>query len=259
MFPHIPPDANGKHNAASTILVRLQKVYVGLILSLAVISTVPAQNHTPPEIRPVSEFFSSKNRQINYIQGALSIPVEWTFTNHGNFPLLIEKIDTSCGCLSPLMDEKQVAPGASGIVRATLTPGTNRGLLRKSLQVRFVGYDQPVELLAETFIPSNVMISHSELIWKPAATSETAATQTVDLTSGTGTSFVITGLVGVQESQFTIVKKIITPEKHYQLHITPATNQPSAALSAALQIRTNSPDPRDQVLIVLLKQSATTP
>ncbi len=239
--------------------VRCREFCCSLTLSLALVSPSPAHKASSAVAPSIREFFASTIQRVNFTQGSSSIPVEWTFTNRGNIPLLIERIDTSCGCLAPLIDHKQIAPGASGTIRATLTPGSLRGLLRKSLQVRFVAYDQPVELIAETFIPTSVALSQNELTWTSCESTQASATQIVDVTTGTDASFSITGLVGVHESQFTIIQKTITPEKHYQLHITPSNAKPATSISTALQIRTNSPDPRDQVLVLLLRQSAPQP
>ena len=185
--------------------------------------------------------------------------MEWVYTNHWNIPLVIERVDTACGCLAPQVEHKQIAPGAKGVLRATLTPGTMRGGVRKTLTVRFVAYAQPVEIMVQTTIPSSVELSCRELAWPVKNSATPGDAQIIDVTSGTETAFVITGLHGVQASQFTIHQKTITPGKHYQLHITPANPYPAVALSAALQIRTNSPDPRDQVLVLLLSQAATHP
>jgi hypothetical protein len=240
-------------------LVRVRAVLCGLAFAIALVSIALAQQTVSVTERPIAEAFANPIQRVNAAQGALSIPVEWVYTNHWSIPLLAERIDSSCGCLAAQIDHQQIAPGATGILRATLTPGALRGVLRKSLSVRFVGFSKPVEISVETTIPSSVSLSQQQLRWPSSGSLSSSETQIIDVTSMTDKSFAITGLLGLQESQFTIVQKTITPGKHYQLHITPANPHPAGALSAALQIRTNSPDPRDQVLILLMYQASAHP
>lgn len=173
--------------------------------------------------------------------------------------MIIEKVDTNCGCLAAQRDRQQIAPGATGFLSATLTPGNHRGLLKKSLFVRFATFPEPVEVLAEIAIPSTVLVSEQQLTWTGAGAAPKPDTRTVDVTSGDGTAFQITGLVGVPETRFSIEQKTITPGQHYQILITPANPSPPEAVSAALQIRTNSPNPRDQVIILFLNQAGKSP
>ncbi len=110
--------------------------------------------------------------------------------------MVVERIEESCGCLSAGIAKgddaiHQVAPGTSGKIEARFTAGGHRGLLRKSIHVRFVGHDKPVELVAEATIPSHVEISSQDLAWEAA---DAGLPKTVTLTSGTGKSFAITAL-----------------------------------------------------------------
>jgi Protein of unknown function (DUF1573) len=204
--------------------------------------------------RPIADAFTSSSLQVTPSKGALSTAVEWSYTNHWNFPLLIERVDTSCGCLTAYPDQQPLAPAATGKLRATLTVGSLRGAFRKNLSVRFVGHALPVEISVEATIPTAVALSTQNLSWSAEDSISTNPTKLIEVTTQTETNFSITGLLGVDESQFTIVQKTILPDRHYQLHVTPAQSHPSVPITSALHIRTNSPDPRDQVLLVVLSQ-----
>lgn len=194
--------------------------------------------------------FVATTIKIKAMPDAVDLPLEWKFTNHSDLPLMVEKIDQSCGCLAGALDQQSYESGKSGVIRATFTPGTSRGLVRKSLHVRFVGYDKPVELIVEATVASSVELSIRELEWKR---DEKITAQTIDVTSGTGADFSIVGLQGVSESQFTITQETISPLGHYRIQITPATGLPPGM--HCLQVRTDSADPRDQVLPVFLRIS----
>ena len=186
-----------------------------------------------------------------------NVPVKWTYTNRWDFPLVVESFEQSCGCLSGQVGQasgqpgqaglETVLPGKTGTIRASFAPGAHRGLLRKSLHVRFVGYDKPVELVVEATIPSSVELSSTELKWQA---DEKPVARTIEVTAGTDAPFHITGLVGVPEDQFVIGRQTVADGRHYRITITPAEGAGSGI--QCLQVRTDSPDPRDRVLAVFL-------
>lgn len=224
------------------------------LLALLLPAQVSAQAPSSPPAADITTAFSTLAQRVEYTAGNQTYPVEWTYTNHWNIPLVIERIETSCACLTPQAESLQVAPGATGEIHSSLIPGSYRGLFRKSHHVKFVGFEKSVELTAEVTIPSPVMVSKQELTWTVKDHSS-SATQIIDVTTGTNAAFKIKELLGVSEAQFRVEKKTIVPEKHYQLHITPAKQVPTSPSSTALQIHTDSPDPRDQVLVIFLTHS----
>ena len=204
----------------------------------------------------VASAFATTVVRIRIPAGEQTVPVTWTFTNRWDIPLMVERFEESCGCLSGQVAKNQdapeaVAPGATGKIQANFTAGGHRGLLRKSLHVRFVGYDKPVELVVEATIPSHVELSQRELVWKAG---ESLEAKTIDVTSGTGAAFTITSLPGVPENQFTITRETLAAGTSYRLTIVPTA---AATGQHCLQIRTDSPDPRDRVNAIFLNVEAT--
>jgi len=204
---------------------------------------------TAPSIQSA---FDSTTVKITTMPNEVGVPVEWKYSNLWDFPLVVEKFEQSCGCLSGLPESKIkiIESGERGIIRASFTPGANRGLLRKSLHVRFVSHEKPVELVIEATIPSSVELSARELDW---ISGEKPATQSIEVTSGTGADFSITSLPGVSKKQFSITEETLVAQRHYRLHITPVDVSTPGVL--CLQVRTNSADSRDQVLPVFLRIS----
>jgi hypothetical protein len=198
----------------------------------------------------ISSAFDSQTTKLTVKPGEVTLPAEWKYTNHWDFPLVVERFDTSCGCLSGKLDQSPVAPGKSATLRASFDLGNNRGLVRKSLHVRFVGHATPVELVAEATIPSHVELSQQELIWKVG---EKLDAKTVEVTSGTGAAFAIIDLLGVLENQFTITRETISEGASYRLTLVPTA---SAKGQHCLQIQTDSPDPRDRVRVLFLNVEA---
>jgi hypothetical protein len=59
----------------------------------------------------------------------------FTFKNTGNAPLVIQNVETSCGCTSPEYTKEPVQPGKSGIVKATFDPAGRPNYFDKNLTV----------------------------------------------------------------------------------------------------------------------------
>jgi hypothetical protein len=59
----------------------------------------------------------------------------FTFKNTGTAPLVIQNVETSCGCTSPEYTKEPVQPGKSGIVKATFDPSGRPNYFDKNLTV----------------------------------------------------------------------------------------------------------------------------
>lgn len=194
--------------------------------------------------------FESTVVEFEAMPEARSIPVEWTYVNRWDFPLAVERVEESCGCLSGPAGNSEtepVAPGESGVIRATFTPGPYRGTVRKSLRVRFAGHADAVELVGVATIPSTVELSTQQLEW---TTDGDAAARAVEVTAGTGADFRITGLTGVAANRYRVERETIVEGRHYRITVTPAGDP--GETTETLLVRTDSPDPRDRVQAVFL-------
>ena len=193
--------------------------------------------------------FAATEVKIQVEPGKESFIAQWEYTNFNEIPMVVQHIDSSCGCLaSQMTGYKQVKQGETGKITAEFRPGNHRGVLRKSMHVIFVGYAKPVELVVEASIPSPVELSTQELIWSEE---DKAKTQVIEVITGTNQDFDITGLLGVPERLFTIGKETVIEKRHYRLLITP-TGVAAAGIQT-LQVRTDSRDPRDQFIAVFLR------
>lgn len=75
---------------------------------------------------------------------------EFTFTNVGNQPLVINQVVASCGCTVPRYDKKPIAPGQKGTITVTYN-GTGKfpGHFKKSITVRTNGKTELTRLYVE--------------------------------------------------------------------------------------------------------------
>lgn len=46
--------------------------------------------------------------------------VKFVYANEGNAPLVLERVETSCGCTSVQLPKKAVKPGKKGVVKVTM-------------------------------------------------------------------------------------------------------------------------------------------
>ncbi len=193
--------------------------------------------------------FPDKVVKIQTKLGVDRYKAEWAFTNPHELPMVVEGIESDCGCLVPKVDSSvQVAKGKSGTIVAEFSPGARNGFLRKTLTVRFVGYDSPIKLIFEAKIPAPVEVSSMELTW---TAKDPKQVQTLEVTTGTSSDFQITELAGVPERLFTIKRETVEEKRHYRLQITP-TDKVGQGVQY-LQIHTDSEDPNCQILEVYLR------
>ena len=226
-----------------------RKTFASVLLGFSVVSVFVSAK----EIPIIDSAFVSTTLKITAMPDAVNVPIEWQFTNHWDNPLIVERFEESCGCLSAQSKidiTTAVEPGKNGVIRAHFSAGQLRGLVRKSLHVRFVGHSKPIELIVEARIPKTVELSANDLVWN---TDSKRMSKCIDVTAGTGVDFSIKSLTGVSEEQFEITSETLIPKRHYRLTILPKAAHTSGPHT--LIIRTDSPDPRDQVLAVFLLNS----
>jgi len=191
--------------------------------------------------------FESKVVRLSVLPDAVDAALEWRCENTSEIPLVIEGYEQSCGCLVGGVEDFEIAPGRTGAVKARFTPGPYRGLVRKSLHVRFVGFEKPVELVAEITIPSTVELSVRDLSWVAGERAE----KRIEIKAGTKLDFQITGVSGVDGKPFKLEQEVVEKGRHYRLKVTPEALAPPG--HHILQLRTDSTDRRDQMLAVFLK------
>jgi len=68
-------------------------------------------------------------------EDAGKVEYRFMFTNTGQTPLIITKVQASCGCTSPSWTEKPILPGQQGFVNAVFDPQNRPGNFNKSITV----------------------------------------------------------------------------------------------------------------------------
>jgi hypothetical protein len=61
---------------------------------------------------------------------------DFTFTNTGKVPLIIQDVKASCGCTTPQWTKEPVLPGETGTIRVSFNPKSRPGSFNKTIQVK---------------------------------------------------------------------------------------------------------------------------
>ncbi len=107
----------------------MKKVMLSLLFLVCVTAINYAQN--APKIK-----FSSYEKDfgtINEADGSVSYTFE--FTNTGNAPLKLTKVEPSCSCITLEYTKTNVAPGAKGTVKATFNPYQRKDAFQKRVYI----------------------------------------------------------------------------------------------------------------------------
>ncbi len=63
------------------------------------------------------------------------VTVMFKFANTGTAPLVINRVQASCGCTTPTWEQRPIEPGASGMIAVTYDPYARPGKFAKSIVV----------------------------------------------------------------------------------------------------------------------------
>lgn len=109
--------------------------------ALAFAAAAPAQAKKPRAV------FKSTAHDFGKIKQGDVVTHEFTFRNEGGAPLVVERIDTTCGCTAALASEKTIAPGKEGRIKTTFdTRGYSGRMTRYLYLVSNDGQDPRREL-----------------------------------------------------------------------------------------------------------------
>ena len=112
------------------------------IILVAACTAVAAQAQT--KTSEVAKF-KTDNVAIGKAKQGVPATATFTFTNTGKTPLVIERVAPSCGCTAADYTKTAIAPGSTGVVKATYNAAAV-GVFNKSISVKFSGVDDMTTL-----------------------------------------------------------------------------------------------------------------
>lgn len=118
-----------------------------LILSFAMAALVaggamaqqgPAKQTAAPQAQaksgPAISFDKTEHNFGDIAQGDV-VEHTFTFTNTGTQPLIIDRVDVTCGCTTPAWTKEPVMPGKTGFITAKYNSAGRMGQQKKAITV----------------------------------------------------------------------------------------------------------------------------
>lgn len=105
--------------------------------------------------------FAAETHDFGTIAEGPAAEYEFTFTNKGKEPLVINSVSASCGCTTPSWPKEPIMPGKSGTIKASYNTAGRPGSFTKTITVlsnrgsKVLSINGNVERAPETSVPQN--------------------------------------------------------------------------------------------------------
>lgn len=248
------PSQNGglrHHLGTSRVLVLL----FGLVLGFATSPGSIAQSNTDSEkssSTPPSEGtkplgprieFETPSHDFGKVRAKEKFHYEYVFKNVGDQPLVISKVKTSCSCFSAESFDREVAPGATGKIKARFESRSFRGKISKHLTIHsnIDATRRPrVSMSADVFTPIRISPTHASF---GSAIELKGKSKSLTMTLENQTDRPLELKTPVCElSQFAVELIEVDPGRLFQLKIDTVPPLESGFNKGFIKIETNFPE-----------------
>jgi len=113
----------------------------GLLLTCLIISMVAMSQKSVINFETKSHDFG----KINEDDGKVTF--EFDFSNVGNSPLVVSRVQASCGCTTPSWTKEPIEPGKKGTIDVTYNPSGRPGVFMKTITVYNNSTEEQVTLV----------------------------------------------------------------------------------------------------------------
>jgi len=103
----------------------------------AATTAAPATVAAPAAIQPPAEsiMFAEPGYNFGSLSEGPSAEHEFSFKNTGKEPIVVQRVQASCGCTTPSYTKEPVAPGQTGTIKAAYNTSGRPGAFTKTLTV----------------------------------------------------------------------------------------------------------------------------
>ncbi|KAA5534981.1 DUF1573 domain-containing protein [Taibaiella lutea] len=98
-------------------------------------SVVPAVAPTTTATPETTIKFKTETHDFGTLQEGDPAEAEFVFTNTGKKPLIIQNVQPGCGCTTPFWSKDPVAPGKTGVIKASYGTKGRVGAFNKNITV----------------------------------------------------------------------------------------------------------------------------
>ena len=109
---------------AAAAIIALNKKNPAPVKPIVVKEFAPAD----PGIPLTTIEFTNAAQNLGKAKNGETLNIEYEFKNTGNEMLIIKDVSASCGCTIPEKPQEPIAPGKSGIIKATFDRRNREGL-----------------------------------------------------------------------------------------------------------------------------------
>lgn len=120
----------------------MKKLLLSFTLLLFVAGAAFAQTATPdPNAKPATTLkpenmaFVTDTHEFGTVAEGPAAVYEFTFKNTGKEPILVERVQASCGCTTPSYSKDPVLPGKTGSIKASFATQGRPGAFTKTITV----------------------------------------------------------------------------------------------------------------------------
>jgi len=90
---------------------------------------------TNAQTKPAEFKFEKESHDFGKIPLGKPVSVEFKFTNIGDEPLIITKVETTCGCTVPEYTQTPIKKGGAGVIKVTYNPAGSPLPFSKSITI----------------------------------------------------------------------------------------------------------------------------
>jgi hypothetical protein len=125
------------------------------VAALLLASAAPAQPGKPRAV------FKSTARDFGKVKQGDVLTHEFVFKNEGGAPLVIEKVESTCGCTAALVSEQTIPPGKEGRVKVAFD---TRGYMGRMTRYIYVTSNDPAGGRTELSVSADIEVPPSARI-----------------------------------------------------------------------------------------------
>lgn len=126
-----------------------------IVAVLALAAAAPAQEQKPRAV------FKATSHDFGKVKQGDVVSYEFTFRNEGGAPLVIDRVETTCGCTTAPVAEKTIGPGKEGRIKAIFDTRGYWGRQAKYIYVHSNDVQNPrreLSLIADIEVPPSPRI-----------------------------------------------------------------------------------------------------
>lgn len=111
--------------------ITMKRISLVLMLSVVLAGLAFAQSSPKPNAK-----FERKSHNFGTVKEEIgSIATQFEFTNTGNSPLIVQRVNASCGCTTPAFTKEPILPGKKGTIDVKYSTVARPGNFRKNITV----------------------------------------------------------------------------------------------------------------------------